>query len=146
MVRLGERVVSIAAILLAGSSAASSGIVLSPTTASSQGGGARTATYRIGSDGYVYAGDNGVFTQQYQWKQNSNASSDYEALLSLDLGSVTGTTGSWLGLGSNADWSVTDLTVDGEGRISSGTISIRNASTLEVLATENVDFYADRWS
>lgn len=127
-------------------SAASSGIVLQPGYPSSQGGGGRTATFRLGTDGYVYNGDNGVYTVQYQWKQNANASSGYEAFAAIALGSVSGTTGSWVSLGSNVDWTVTDISADGDAKVATLAVSIRNASTLEVLASETIEFLADRWS
>ena len=99
----------------------------------------------MGSDGYAYNGDNGVYTQQFQWKQSSSPSSDFEVYALVSDGPVSGTTGAWVSLGSNVDWSVVDTTANGAGVIASIVVMVRNASTLEVLATENVDFYADRY-
>ena len=131
------------AILAAGGNG-SSGIVLLKGYPASFGAGARTAAYRINTDGYVYHGDNGGYTSQYQWKQNANASSGYEAYATLIIGSVSGTTGAWVGLGSTVEWSITDSTDNSEPLDATLEVSIRNASTLGVLATATVEFYASR--
>ena len=130
--------------ILAGAGNGSAGIVLQDATASSIGGGTRIATWRINTDGYVYIGDNAVYTQQYQWKQNGAASSAYEVRADLVYGSVSGTTGSWLGLGTTRDWSVLDSTADGNTDEGMMIVQIRDASSLAVIATAEVTFYTDR--
>lgn len=136
----------VAMILAAGGGQTSAGVVLSDAYPVSIGGGTRTATYRINTDGYIYHGDNGVYTAQYLWKQNANASSAYEARVDVSLGGVSGTTGTWLGLGTTRDWSQTDSTANGDGTLAGITVQIRDASTLAILASAYIELSADRYS
>lgn len=149
MVCHGEYLVSGALACLVGSCAggapASGAVILVDGTPWSSGAGARTAAIRLSSDGYVYNGDNGTFTTQYAWKV-TGAVSDYEAYCTLNIGTISGTTGSWLNLGTTRDWSITDNTADGEDKISGITIQIRNASTLEVLTSAYFELTASRIS
>lgn len=131
---------------VASGGSAPSGIIMSDTQPTSIGSGARTAGYRIDSDGYVYHLDNATPTTQFQWNQSGNASSAYEAQALVTLGSVSGTTGSWVGLGTDRDWSVSDLTADGEGKIATMVIQIRDVATSTIQASGTIDFYADRYS
>lgn len=109
----------------------------------SYGSGIRTASYKIDADGYVYHSDNGTYTQQYAWKQSGSAS-DFDAYATVLSGSVSGTTGSWVNLGTDREWSVVDASNDGIDETAEMTVQIRNASTLAVLATAYINFAASR--
>jgi len=122
---------------------ASAGIVLTNGNYYTSGSGVQTTTVRVSSDGYVYSGSGGSYTQQYQWKQNSNASSSYDIYASV-AGAISGTAGSWLSLGTTRDWSITDSTADFSEEVGTVDLQIRNASTLAVIATASFDLVADR--
>lgn len=128
------------------SGAAPSGIILLASYPQSVGSGVQTATYRIDSDGYIYHLENSSPTVQYQWNQSGNAASDYEVYAAVASGTISGTAGSWVGLGTDRDWSVTDLIADGEGKFGTLDIQIRDVATSTVQASATIEFYADRWS
>lgn len=111
----------------------------------SAGAGTRTAAVRLNSDGNLYVGDQGVFSLARAWRF-SGASSDYDVFATINSGTVTGTTGSWVNLGTTRDWSVTDTTLNGVDVSAQITLQIRSASTLVVLASGVWDLTADRQS
>lgn len=128
------------------SGSAPSGIILNDGYPQAVGSGVQTSTYRIDSDGYVYHVEGGIPTAQYQWNQSGNATSAYEAYAIVISGTVSGTAGSWVGLGTDRDWAVSDLIADGEGRFGTLSIQIRDVATSTVQASATIEFYADRWS
>lgn len=70
-------------------------------------------------------------TADFNWKLTGNGA-DYDAFFTVTSGSPTGTTGSWLNLGTDRGWG---LSRPGIGSNSAtGTLQIRDASTLVVLA------------
>lgn len=129
-----------------GGGAAPSGIILIDGYPQAVGSGVQTATFRISSDGNVYHLEGAVPTLQFQWNQSGGAASGYEAYANAVSGVVSGTTGSWVGLGSDRDWSVSDLVADGEGRFGTLAVQIRDVATSTVQASATIEFYADRWT
>lgn len=144
MVCHGEYLVSGALALLAGvcSAAPASSVVLVGGSPWSMGSGTRTATIRLNSDGYVYHGDNAVYTSQYQWLQ-TGLNSDFEAYCTA-TGSISGTTGAWLALSSTRDWSVVDTLADGEEQSAILDISIRRVSDSVTVASATFYLTASR--
>lgn len=120
--------------------AAASSVVLVGGSPFSWGIGTRIATIRLNSDGFVYHGDNASYTSQYEWLQ-SGTNTDFEVYATLTSGSITGTTGSWLSLGTTRDWSAVDSVAEGDSVSAEIILQIRNASTLAVvaMATFNLD-------
>ena len=107
---------------------ASSSVVLVGGSPWSAGLGTRIATVRLNSDGYVYHGDNASYTQQYKWLQ-SGANTDFEVYATLVSGSISGTTGAWLSLGTTRDWSVVDGSSDGTSQEATVELTIRDVAT-----------------
>lgn len=143
MVDHGERHLSGALACLAGCSNMGTGstVILVDGTFFSYGLGARTATFRIANDGYIYAGDNGSYIQQYAWLL-SGAAGDYQAYATVTAGSVIGTTGSWVALSSTADWSIADGNDDGIPESATMIVQIRDTATSTVRATATIDLSA----
>lgn len=106
----------------------SSSVILVGGTPFSMGLGTRIATIRLNSDGYAYHGDNGSYTQQYKWLQ-SGTNTDFEVYATVTSGSVSGTTGAWLSLGTTRDWSVVDGSSDGTSEEASVDLTIRDVAT-----------------
>lgn len=121
----------------------SSPVYLGDGQVNSIGSGLRTATLRLSNDGNIYAGDNGTYTLSRSWLF-SGAASAYDVYCTVNFGTVTGTTGSWLNLGTTRDWAVSDGTNDGGETQAQITLQIRNASTLVVLASGVWTIFADR--
>jgi len=117
-----------------------SSVILVGGSPFSWGIGTRIATIRLNSDGFVYHGDNASYTSQYEWLQ-SGTNTDFEVYATLTSGSITGTTGSWLSLGTTRDWSAVDSVAEGDSVSAEIILQIRNASTLAVvaMATFNLD-------
>jgi len=104
-------------------------IVVSPSTA--------TATYQLTNAGVESATLAGTNT----WLPAGSAA-NYDCRLTMTTGSVTGSaTGTWLNLGTTRSWSLTQSVIGSAS--ASGTIEIRDASTLTVLGTATVSFYAE---
>lgn len=107
--------------------------------------GGADARYRLSSGGSVdhYTTLTG-YVAQYDWLIMGSAG-DYDARATLNSGSVAGgTTGSWLDLGSGAEWQVTDLIPDGLPQSADLTIEIRHSGSGSILASANVQISADR--
>lgn len=78
---------------------------------------------------------------QYTWLTGSGVNSDYEARWTTTSGTLTsGTTGTWLGLGTLREWYVTRSS--GGTSTVVGTLEIRAASSLAVLATATITLNA----
>ena len=102
------------------------------------------AKYRLNTSGAVevyYEGSYHSITGQ--WKLTGAASSDYEARVTLTTGTLTsGTTGSWLGLGTSREWTVERTSVG--LKYCSFITEIRlTASPFTVLATVTIDLTAE---
>ena len=97
---------------------------------------ASPSSLQINSDGYVYAANGGVqqFIQQYQWRTGIAPSSDYEVKADFVAGNTPGgsSLGTWISLGSNAQWNITAIA--GQFRYFEVNVSIRVAATAVVLA------------
>lgn len=91
-----------------------------------------TATYTLTTGGLEQATGYGDNT----WVSGI-ATSEFDVFAQLNSGSLsTGTTGSWLNLGSSRSWSCTQSVIG--TKTADLTISIRSASSLTVLASANV--------
>jgi len=74
--------------------------VASPSTAS--------AAFKLDNDGYVYQiTSSGGTVQLQQWCVPAANASQFEAFVTVTYGTVTGTTGSWLSLGTDRTWTKT---------------------------------------
>jgi hypothetical protein len=92
-----------------------------------------TEDYQLGSSGYVNIGN---------WITPNTTASSYECKMDLVSGTFSaGTVASWLSLAATQIWR-TSATV-GSIKTTSATISIRNATTLVVVATASVTLEAD---
>lgn len=129
-------------VILAAGSGTTVGAFLIDGNPSSIGSGTRTTTMRVANDGYVYFGDNAVYTSQYLWLK-TGAVADYDIYATVS-GSVSGTTGSWLNLATTRDWSVVDTTNDGTDVTGVLTLSIRKTSTGVTECTAVITLYSER--
>lgn len=112
------------------SDATVSKITVSPTAA--------TATYSLQNDGDIesHAGDIG------DWITPKDSFSDYECQMAVVSGSLTsGTTGSYLGLGTTRTWTLTQSVIGTSQFV--GTLTIRRASDLTVLDTATITINAE---
>lgn len=123
---------------------AASPVVLVGGSPWSSGLGTRIATIRLKSDGYVYHGDNASYVQQYKWLQ-SGTNSDFEVYATLVSGSISGTTGAWLGLGTTRDWSVVDSSSDGDSVDAVIDLTIRDVATSTVRAYATFNLTANQF-
>jgi hypothetical protein len=138
------------AMLISGGGGAVGGsgsVTLNNETVDSQNSGAdATASWRIDSDGPIYVGYNGTYLQSYTWTTDAVANYEVRAVViggSTPTGSAIST---WLSCSSDRDWTVTDTTFDELIKQSSLTIEVRDAATLTVRASCQVDLYAERIS
>lgn len=95
--------------------------------------------YRLNSDGneQSYQGDGASYTTIALWLLLGSAG-DYECRLVVNSGDAPAgsATNTWLSLSTTRAWTLTQLSI---GTASNNcTIEIRNASTLDVLATDTV--------
>lgn len=108
------------------------GVAISPANA--------LGRFRMSSDGDAYRGDTaGVFTSIFTWLTGLGAASDYEVRWTTVSGTLTGgTDGAWESLGTTRNWT-RNRTSDTPGTTTVvGTVEIRNASTLVVLASATI--------
>lgn len=110
------------------------------------GGGTVTATFTLDSAGVASGatspGGTGGGTYSGEWML-VGPSSAYEARFTITSGALsTGTAGTWLNLGTSRAWTVTRNTVGTS--TCQGTVEIRDAATLTVLATATITLEADR--
>ena len=66
--------------------------------------------------------------------------SDFEIYAELDSGTVTGTFGSWISLGSTVSWFVNVVSGSGSGQIS---IDIRRAGEVNIITSGIIIFFAE---
>ena len=135
-----------AAMCMAGcvNTAAASSVVLVGGSPYSWGIGTRIATVRLSSDGYCYHGDNASYAPQYLWLQ-SGTNTDFEVYATLTSGSISGTTGAWLGLGTTRDWSVVDVSSDGDSVDAVIDLTIRDVATSTVRAYATFNLTANQF-
>lgn len=97
-----------------------------------------TASYSLTSAGLETASGNANNT----WLL-AGAASDYEARVTVNSGSLTtGTTGSWLGLGTTRTWTLVNSSDTPGTTTASVTVEIRTVSGSVVVASAPVDFTA----
>lgn len=127
-----------------GGGGGSGSVTLNNASIDSNGSGSPSAAWRIDSDGSVYYGVDGVFTAQNVW--TSDAVANYEVRATKTAGSnPTGSSlATWLSCSSDRDWTVTDTTANGAPVYSYLTIEVRDAATLEVKASCDVQIIAEK--
>lgn len=94
-----------------------------------------TATYTVDNGGGVDGGDGGF----YKWL-GGGTPANYEINATLNSGTVTGTFGSWLNLGTSRSWSLTESIIG--TKTGSITVQIRPTGGA-VLATATISFHAE---
>ena len=104
--------------------------------------GAASCAYRLNLLGTVQRGNTGVFNTLETWLL-FGSNSAYEARVTMITGTLTaGTVGTWLGLATSRDWSITDST-SGDGSVTcSFTVEIRDAASLVVLDSATIELTA----
>lgn len=105
-------------------------------------GGSAGMTYSIVSDGNVtYDKLNAGGATYEQWLTPAIGADQYEVFATLNTGTLTsGTTGSWLNLGTTRSWNVSRDTVG--GRFANMTMDVRRVGTSTVLDTWTVSISA----
>lgn len=106
-------------------------------------GGTGTASYKLGSNGVASAsaGTPTLVAISGEWLVSGTASNfEAYATWSGSGGTVTGTTGSWLGLGSDRTWSLEETNGTATRTLA---VQIRRASTGVVLDTATITFTVD---
>ena len=96
--------------------------------------------YQINADGFEksYEGIGGAYGNIDYWLL-SGAAADYDCMLEVTGDPVSGSaSGTWLTCGSSQAWTITDTGVAGPALTNTCTISIRDATTLVVLASATV--------
>jgi len=96
------------------------------------------ANFQLASTGTATGVSTGSYLS-YAW--TSGTASDYDVLVTLTSGTFsTGTTGSWLNLGTTRSWSVSRAT--NGSKTATATFQIRHAVSLTVLATATITLTA----
>jgi hypothetical protein len=102
------------------------------------------AKYRLVNTGRIEAtsGDN-TLLDLGAWLDPGATANEYECRATVFSGSLTsGTTGSWLNLGTTREWSLTGPAFSGQ-QTCLMTLQIRRASDGEILASETISFTAE---
>lgn len=125
---------------------AAAALLTNHTISAISGSGPVTATFTLASSGAASGatspGGTGGGTYSGEWMVVGPASG-YEARFTILSGALSaGTAGSWLNLGTTRAWSVSRATIDNS--LCQGTVEIRDATTLVVLATATITLEADR--
>lgn len=132
---------------LVGSAYGGHTISLSNVSASSIGSGVQTASYELTNAGDVRETEGGATNDVGDWIAPKDSFANYEVRATLNTGSVdSGTTGSWLNLGTTRTWSVTDATAGAGGTKDADlTIEIRHKDQPgSILKSVNVLLHAER--
>jgi len=106
-------------------------------------GGTATATYRLHSNGQAYRTDFGgtLVSINGEWRVSGDTSLfDAYATWSGSGGTVGGTTGSWVNLGTTRDWTLTATNTYASRTLS---LQIRLASSGSTLDTATITFEVD---
>lgn len=108
------------------------------------GSGTSFVQYQIRNTGYVWITDisTGDPFQYEQWVSPTSAASNYEVFATLSSGSLTtGTTGSWLSLGTDRNWTCRQV---GAGVTQASlSMQVRSIGTTTVLDTWTVNLSAE---
>lgn len=106
--------------------------------------GPATAAYRVNTDGFDYAGEQGVYSVLSQWVTPSSAGGNYEVFATVTSGSVTtGTTGSWVATSGSPTWTRTAGTIGTQ--VVTLSMQVRATGTTTVLDTWTVTLEAERF-
>lgn len=101
-----------------------------------------TQTYRLNSNGKVYDVKNGTASLIEDWVTPNSAASNYECFVTVTSGTLSsGTSGSWLSLGTTRDWSVTQTAIGVKTCVF--TVDIRKISTTTVLDSATITIEAE---
>lgn len=104
-----------------------------------------TCSFRVDSDGSVYTNETGSFAVDYTWLTGGGVAADYDVRWTSTSGSLsTGSEATWESLAADRTYSVVDSVADLNSVTCTGTVEIRDADTLAVLATATVTIEADR--
>lgn len=107
--------------------------VITPATA--------TSGYQLDLNGKAYFNDNNVFSFLQDWVTPNSAAANYECYVTVSSGSLTsGTSGSWLSLGTTRMWTITQFTLG--QRICVFTVDIRKIGTTTVLDSATITLEA----
>ena len=119
-------------------SASGAPVSITGRTLNAMGAGTVTEVYQLTNTGLARQVENGVPSTLETWLL-SGAVADYEVRVTdLDGNLTSGTTGSWLGLGTTREWGITEST-SGASVTTHLTVEIRlAASPFTVLDTETV--------
>ena len=104
--------------------------------------GVNTCAIKFSLDGYVYvmADGNSNYVQYYLWKTGSGSAGDYEIRATYNGsnvdGFVNGTMDTWQALSTSRSWTRPSLYY--EEKIGAATFEIRDASTLAVIASNDI--------
>jgi hypothetical protein len=102
--------------------------------------GSATASYQLTNSGTVKNQDG---TTLESWLLSGSASA-YEVNATLVSGALTtGTTGSWLNLGTTQTWSIINSARDNSVKTASLTVQIRDVATQTVQASANITLSAE---
>jgi len=105
--------------------------------------GTATARYNVKSDGTIFGTSGNNTTSQLGTWLTFGTASNYEVRATVVSGTLSsGTTGSWLDLASDREWTVAQVTVGINTAVI--TVEIRNASTLVVVDSATIEIEAER--
>lgn len=111
-----------------------SNVTFSPTNS--------TNGYRLDSNGKVYENDNASFGFLEDWVTPNGAASNYECYVTVTSGTLSsGTSGSWLSLGTTRDWTVLQTSVG--VKTCTFTVDIRKIGTTTVLDSATITIEAE---
>lgn len=132
------------ALLGTGGAPSSTAAFTDASVADSQpiGAGSASASYRITNGGIVQTGLSGTYSFYETWCNPTSAAADFEVFATLTSGTLSsGTTGSWLGLGTTRTWTRNRTTVGVSSAVL--TMDVRRVGTTTVLDTWTVTLDAE---
>lgn len=122
-------------------------IELQDADAFSTGFDVQTASFRMKVDRFASVGEDGVFTDVFQWCADYADPADYEvrATIVSGGGAMAGdATGAWLDFTTGRTWSTVDANVDATPENAVLTIEVRRAGGTRILASCTASLSADR--
>lgn len=109
-------------------------IAFSPVTA--------TSGYRLNTNGKVYQNDQGSYLYIEDWVTPNGAAASYECYVTVTSGTLSsGTSGSWLSLGTTRDWTVAQSSIG--TKTCTFTVDIRKIGTTTVLDSATITLTAE---
>lgn len=101
-----------------------------------------TAGYRLTSGGQIEHNQQNIYSNVGEWITPTSQASNYEVFAALDFGTLSsGTTGSWLALSSNQEWTCFAAPNNLEQAII--TLQIRRIGTTTILGSAQITITAD---